>query len=335
MVYRLVGGGARASGGYHDPLSDPLGFAGVAAMRVPILLGDALFGIPAELGDVVSSTRLAPVGCVAVAVLALVYVLCHPRISDRERAALRWLVPGAAASTVLGAAGFPGGRVLVLPDVGFAAQLGVLLARGFEPGARRCVRIALVGVLAAVHLVLAPLSSWHAIAKLAYRARASEAVADQLAEIAPADGRIFLVSSDPDVFMYPRGILADTRPGVMRCASTLSAAHAAHRITRLDDRTLALEPIERLLLDGSFDTLFRAADRPFAVGDTVRQCGATVRVTDVRAGHPARIEVTFDRTLDSPDLLVLFWRDGHLAPLDALPVGASTEVPWSAGPTGL
>jgi hypothetical protein len=203
------------------------------------------------------------------------------------------------------------------------------------PGLRRGVRIALVGVLAAVHLLLAPLSSWRAIARFAHQARACESIADRLAQVAPPDGRVFLVASDPDVFLYPRGILADTRPGVVRCASILSAAHAAHRITRVDDRTLALEPIDRTLLDGPFETLFRAGDRPFAAGDTVRQCGATMRITDVRAGRPARIEVTFDRTLDAPDLVVLVWRDHQLAPLDALAVGASTDVPWSAGPTGL
>jgi hypothetical protein len=171
--------------------------------------------------------------------------------------------------------------------------------------------------------------------KLGDRARASERVASDYASLAPANGRLFLVASDPYVFLYPRGILADTDPGAVRCSSILSAAHASHRITRLDDRTLALEPIERSLLEGSFDTLFRGEGRPFSVGDTFRQCGAEIRVTNVDEGRPARIEVTFDRSLDDDALVVLVWREHHLDRLERIAIGDAVDVAWSAGPAGL
>jgi hypothetical protein len=339
LVYRLVGGGARASGGYHDPLGDPAGFAGVAVTRVPVLLGDALLGVPAELAAVAAPTglaALAAVGVAATVLLALGYAACRRHVPDRERTALRWLLPAAVASTLLGATGFPGGRVLVLPDVGFAALVGVLLAYGPAAGARRAGRVAVVALLVVVHLVLAPLSSWRSIRKLGHRARASEQVASHLAEIVPATGgRVFLVASDPLVFLYPRGILADVAPGELRCLSILSAAHADHRLTRIDERTLALEPVGRTLLDGSFDTLFRAPDRPLAAGDTFLQCGATIRVTDVRDGRPSRLEVAFDRSLDSPSLAVMVWREHRLERLEGMEIGKPVDVAWTAGPGGL
>ena len=97
----------------------------------------------------------------------------------------------------------------------------------------------LSSVLVLVHLVLAPLSSLRAMATLGHRGRASEAIASRLADVALPDGRVFLVASDPDVFLYPRGILAAVRPGAVQCTSILSAAHAGHRFTRVDARTLA------------------------------------------------------------------------------------------------
>ena len=333
VVYKLVGAGARGSAGYHDPTSDPVEFVRVALTRLPILLGDALLGVPAELGAS-SPARFALAGLVATAFVASAYAACRSVAADEERAALRWLVPGAIVASLIGVTGFPGGRVLLVPDVGFAALLGVLIARGFDKGSGRALRIGLVGFLAAVHLVLAPLFSWRAMAKLARRARGSEAVARHLARVAPANGREFLVASDPLVFLYPRGILADTQPGSLRCLSVLSAARAGHRFTRMSDRTLTIEPLERTFLEDPFETLFRAKSRPMAVGDTFHQCGATIRVPDVREGRPTRIEATFDRSLDAPDLVVLVWQDHRLERLAIPTVGESVEVRWSAGPSG-
>ena len=75
---------------------------------------------------------------------------------------------------------------------------------------------------------------------------------------------------------------------------------------------LELEPIERPLLDGSFDALFRSPDRPFAVGDTFDQCGATIRVVAVERGLPKRLAIAYKRRLDDPKLAFLVWRDHHL-----------------------
>ncbi|HEX3770931.1 MAG TPA: hypothetical protein VHV30_08715 [Polyangiaceae bacterium] len=334
VVYHLAGGGARSSGGYHDPMAAPLAFAGVALVRVPILLGDALLGIPAELAVVKPEPAVAVAGLVATMVVGLAAWACRDLVTASERAALRWLVPGAIASTLLGVSGFPGGRVLVLPNLGFAALLGVLLVRGFEAGARRGMRAGLAVILAVAHLVLAPLSSWRDVAKLGHRARATEAVARRIEHAAVRhDGRVFLVASDPLVFLYPRAVLAETAPGTLRCAGVLSAARAGHRVTRLRDRTLAFEPIERPLLAGSFDTLFRDPHIAFAEGDTFRQCGASIRVAAVAGGLPTRVEVTFDRPLE--DEAILVWQDHHLERLDPPPLGATEDVAWSPGPSGV
>lgn len=423
--YAALGGGTRGSGGYHDPMADPVGFAALAAIRVPLLLGDAALGIPAELAHVIAEWKLCLLGIAAVGVVGLAWWLTAPvrrtrpletgsdavasehlpgvvrpgtqrgageegpQVSgglvargtqgggDDERmreargiaaasgshgawevesqagvataggsraepagtgarevgeGALGWFVAGGIAATVLGAAGYPSGRVLVIPDLAFAALLGWVLERGIS--ARWPGKI-LAGALAAVHLVAAPFAVVRAIARDEDRARATEAIAARIVALAPPLGRVVIVAaSDPLVFVYPRGVLADVAPGTVRCWSVWSAARASHRVTRTASHTLEIEPIGRTLLDGSFDELYRSADRPFEVGATVEQCGATIRVAAVRDGRPARLEVTLRRSLDSPEVMLMVWRDRQLVRFAPPRIGETVELPWSAGPAG-
>jgi hypothetical protein len=352
-IYAALGCGTRGSGGYHDPAADPLGFVALAAVRVPLLLGDAALGIPAELAHVVAEWKLALLGASAVGLVALAWrmtspaaptgpaspLLTDPPASAPDRAPsgrILWLAAGGIAGTVVGAAGFPAGRVLVIPDLAFAAVIGLVLHRlvlhrGLAAGWPGRI---LASLLAIVHLGIAPLQTVGDVHRLADRARATEAIAARIAELAPPSGRVFLVAaSDPMVFLYPRAILADVAPGAVRCWSVLSAARSGHRLTRTGERSLAIDALDRPLLDGSFDTLYRGDDRPFAIGDTVERCGATIRVAALRAGRPARLEVTLRRSLDDPELGWLVWRAHRLERLAMPRVGESVELPWSAGPT--
>jgi len=329
VAYAALGGGTRASGGYHDPMTEPLTFASVAALRLPILLGNAALGIPAELAFRAPAGPLALAGIGAVAFVALAW---HTTGAQREHGELGWLALGGLAALLPGAAGYPVGRVLVVPDLAFAAVIGAILARASSAsGAGKAIAV-LLGIS---HLACAPLLSLRAQRSLARRGRGAERVAHEVSALVPAGGRAFLVAaSDPFVFLYPRGILAQTAPGMVSCWSVLSAARASHRLTRIGERRLALEPIERPLLAGSFDTLFRAPDRAFSVGDTVEQCGATLRVSALRDGLPTRLEITFQRQLDDPKLAFLIWRDQELTRLALPALGETVELPWSPGPSG-
>ncbi|HEX4419399.1 MAG TPA: hypothetical protein VH165_15915 [Kofleriaceae bacterium] len=449
VAYAALGAGTRGSDGYHDPMSAPLSFVALAAVRVPLLLGDAALGLPAELAHVIAEWHLALLGLVAVAFVALAYWLttspaaampgASPGASSGAASgatsgassgatsgassaspgaasgassggasgassggasgassaspgaasgaspgaasgaspgaasgassggasgassgassggasgaalsassgassatipvlsvrAIPWLVLGGVGGTVLGAAGYPAGRVLVIPDLAFAAVIGLVLYRGL--GAAWPGRI-IAAILAIVHLVIAPLATLRTIAKLEHRARATEAIGSEIVALAPPSGRVFVIAaSDPMVFLYPRGIVSDTAPGALRCWSVLSAARAGHRITRTGEHTLVVEPIERPLLAGSFDRLFRDDSRPFALGDQVEQCGATIRVAALRDGHPSRLEVELRRSLDDPELGFLAWRDHRLERFTLPRIGETVELPWSPGPSG-
>ena len=291
VAYHLVGGGARASGAYHDPLADPLGFAGVAAVRVPALLADALLGVPAELALGGSEVTLAAVGLGAA--LLVGFLLFCARPDDEERAALRWLVPGALGALVIGCTGLPGGRVLMLPDFGFAALLGVLLHHGFAAtGRARVARAAGTALLVLQHVVVAPVANVLSLARLGRIARGIDRVAATAEIDAPPARHVFIVgASDPAVYLYPRGVLAWDEPRRARCFLPLSGARSSHRLTRPmcgDEKTISLEALDRPLLDGSFDQLFRAPDRPLAPGDTcARAAPPSASSTSTKAARAA------------------------------------------------
>ncbi len=339
--YAALHCGTRASGGYHDPMTDPAGFLGVAVTRIPALLGDAALAVPVELAFVRSPAALAVVGLAATALVALAAWATRTPPAKTEptptlaRASDRLLAVLALAGLVAcipGAAGFPTGRVLVVPDLAFAAVLGAILARAFDGSSFGKV---LAGVIAFAHFVFSPLVALHDLRSLARRGHAVDRVAEEIAAMVPNGGRAFVVTaSDPLVYLYPRGVLAMTAPHAVSCWSILSAARSGHRLTRTDAHSFELEALDRPPLDG-FDTLFRAPDRPFAVDDTVEQCGATIRVAAVRDGRPTKLEVKFERRLDDPKLTFLVWQGGELARLDWDSVGDGIEIPWSPGPSGV
>jgi hypothetical protein len=56
-----------------------------------------------------------------------------------------------------------------------------------------------------------------------------------------------------------------------------------------------------------------------------------LRVAD---GLPARIELRVD-PLDDPDVALLAWQQGAFRRLALPPIGESTVIPWSPGPSGV
>lgn len=339
-AYKAVGGGAANTGAYVDPLTSPLQFAATAAERLPILLGDAIVAVPSEFSAAFPSGPFVVVGLAAVAGVALLYRACLPAIPERERTALRWLVPGALLALLVGVGGFPGSRLLLLPNLGIAPLLAVVILRGLQkgpsPGRTAWPRRAAAGFLGALHVALAPLLFLFSTLSSADIARKVEDVA-RTAEIdAPPRKRVFIAaSSDPMVTIYPQAILALESPDALSCWSVLSMTKASHRLTRTGPSSFTLEPLGRTMLTGLFEVLHRAPTAPIPRGYQITQCGATIRVAEVEDGKPSRLEVDLGTPLDDPALVLLTWRDGRLRRLHLPAIGETMELPWSPGPVGL
>ena len=310
VVYAALGAGTRGSGGYHDPFSDPVGYLGLAIIRLPILLGDAALAIPSGLALFGPAPALVLVGLVAIGIVAWAW-------GEVDRSLL-WLVAGGIAALLPGLAGYPVGRVLVVPDLAFAAVLGAIVARGWKLGPM---------IVAAAHLIWAPLFGLHEQRALAQRGHVADRAATDVAALVPFHTRaIVIAAASPYVFLYPRGILAETSPGAVSCWSVLSAAASRHRLTRTGEKSFTLEALDRPLLAGSFDTLFRGPGHPFHTGDTFDQCGATIRIARVQDDLPVELAISYQRRLDDPQLTFLAWHAPHLERFAFPPIGASVEL---------
>ncbi|HKY34979.1 MAG TPA: hypothetical protein VJN18_03465, partial [Polyangiaceae bacterium] len=278
------------------------------------------------------NSRLVGLGLSVLLVLGWLTRVTAADMDFEERQQLPWLVLGASLALIPTLGGFPGARVLLLPNLGFAPLLAVLIRRGTRrPGA---VGIAAV-VLAIFNVVLPPFVNWGGTANAAHIARQVERIARE-AEIGPARPRVFVIgASDPMVTMYAGAALLTTTPTRLACWSILSGSKQAHELERSGTRELVLRPLEQPLLRGAFETLYRARREPLQVGDAAQSCGASFRVLATEQGLPTRVHITFDRPLDDPSIRILVWRNGRLVALQPPAIGASSHIAWSAGPLGL
>jgi hypothetical protein len=312
VVYKAVGGGTAASAGYVDPLHSPGAFAVAAAERFPALLANALIGVPAELSVFVRPLAFAAVAAGAAIGLGALWWWTRARIPDPERSNVRWLVLGAFAAMVIALGGYPGGRLLLGPDLGFAALIGATIRHAIaaSPWPRRVAG----GVLASVHLLAAPaVLLGAAVPAIALMARANEAIAGAVTAEVQGARRVFVVASDPMASVYVGAVLASEDTPPVGCWSWLSGAPADHRLTRVDPTTLSLEPVGSSFLRGPFEALYRAPQLLMKEGDEIEQCGARIRVASVEAGRPTRIEVRFPASPDDGDIALVAWDGRRLA----------------------
>jgi hypothetical protein len=328
-VYAAVGGGAQHSGGYVDPLRAPVEFISRSAQLLPILLGNAVLGLPAEIAQVGTQWPLVVVGLVAaLCVWFALRSLTSSLVAD-EREHLPWLVLGAIVGLLPTLGGFPGARVLLLPNLGFAPLLAVLIRRGT---AQRGFARGLGYVLLVLHVLLPPLVIWSSTASAFDLARAVERIARE-AEISAGRPRVFIVgASDPVVTIYAAAALMANTPERLSCWSVLSGSKQAHRLERTGENEILLIPEEAPMVRGPFETLYRAPSVGFRVGDTSTACGALFRVSALEHGLPRRVSIRFDRPLEDPSIRILAWRDGRLTALTPPAPGTAVRVPWSAGP---
>jgi hypothetical protein len=337
VFYKARGYGAVGSAEYLDPASDPAGFAVALGARLPALLADAFVRLPAEVFHV-APLAVVLVGLAGTALTAAFYVAVRPAVPEEERAALRWLVPGALGAMAVGAGGFLGSRLLLVPGLGLSVLIAVLLRRGSDRlalvsgGGRRLLRAGLAWLVVA-HLVLGPLTLVTNALTLRAFAEANVAAA-RAAEITGPRGRevVVLAASDPAVSFYIPTIRVAELVGEGARWHVISGAKHTHRITRTGSDTVRVDILGGRMLEQAFETLFRDGRSPLRAGDRVALRGAAVTVLAAEQGGPTSIEVRFDVPLEDPGLVLVAWRDGRLSRLPPLALGEPLDVPWSPGP---
>lgn len=337
VVYKALGYGARLSGSYIDPISEPGAYLAALAVRLPVFVEGLYGGIPADLW------LFAPFMRPALFVLGLVFGWmiwrllrwALPELSPEERRAVTWLGLGSTLSLLPLAATFPTSRLLLIPSFGGMVVVGAVLHRWFasweararEPG--EGLRRFLCGGMVRIHTVYAPFLLWGLIVAVgAATATGTEKyLGADFDDQGIGERRVALVASpDPMAALYPVIVRQLNGHAAPKAWWPLSFVPRDHRLSRVDERTFDLEVLGGQMMETEFEVLFRHPDHPLAVGDRFELDGMGAEVLRIREHGPDLVRFRFDRPLEDPSLLFLTWQEGELREVEMPKVGESVVI---------
>ncbi|KIG12811.1 TPR repeat-containing protein [Enhygromyxa salina] len=308
QLYDGLGYGAVGSGGYLDPVADPLTFLAAMPARYGLLL---TFSVSAPF---IPGGALWPWGLVSLG--AVVAMLAFLLSSSAKEGAARF----GALATALGclplAASFPVDRVLVLASFGVSLVLAELV------DAWLIQRASLPKTLGA---------AWAAVVHLGLPIPAGLYVSSHL-------DHIYLEHSDaygpdlPNEGLERKGLVILHAPHYP-AADNLALNRALRRLAKpnfvwilhsglsrpqincVDAQTLELREPEFGWTVGGFETQFRNTNSsPFQVGDTVETVDYLATVTEVADGRPTAVRFRFRAPLDHKSFAWTTWGTDEFLP---------------------
>ncbi len=342
-LYKKLGYGSFGSDLYVDPLSQPVAWLAVAAVRIPAMLWGLLLSVSTELtiqsegGD----GFVIGVGLFAAALVGGMLRAVWPYLSADERRHSRWLLAGAFLSLLPVASTIQGDRLLLVPSVGGAAIISLVLTHVWRNRARSTgwrVLTGAAGLLAVTHVLMAPVGWYTVNSALARMTGSVERVYAQLKhdlDVAALPGQrvAVLTLPNPNLSLYT-SIAWWARGNVLpRAWWTLSYATEMPTLTRTGPNSLELA----LKRDRYFETLYervhRGARFMLKQGDEVKLDGMTAKVMEVDARGIKRVAYTFDVPLEDPSLVLLQWKDRGLRRVVLPPLGTPVVLDYGALPT--
>jgi hypothetical protein len=340
IIYKAFGFGVRGSGAYIDPGGNPGEFLLALLWRAPTLLGDFFTGFSADASSVLPHAPLAVLGLVATAAMVVLHRSLREHYLPGERAALRWLLPGALLGLLVSSGGFLGSRLLFFPGIGGSLLIAVMLRAATRklaaraPGTRLLGLRAARGALIAIHLVFAPLLILNQENMVRGFAEQNAAVARSAEVYGQSPGHVVVVwASDPMLNFYPPTVIIfDALPHPENTWHVLSSSKGAQQVTRTGPRTLRVKSLDIPMLQGAFDQVFYSPKTQFHEGQRFDAQGLSITVMATKGGAPTEIEARFDLPLDDPSLFLVAWLDGKLRRITLPREGESLHIDWSPGP---
>jgi hypothetical protein len=335
LVYRSLGYGISGSGVYFDPLREPGEFLRMLPERFA-MLWFAQLGGPWSEGwngySVMFPGLEVIVAVLAVLALAGAAVLFTP-ILKRDAVARFWLF-GGILSTLPACGAFPADRLLPWVSIGGMGLTARFLSAFIDsrPGPGFELSVSRVGAFLAAlaHLVSGPLL-FPLRATGISQVRAALDRADQSIPSDPGvkDKVVVLMNPPADPFAsyipVTRAVLGIPRAKTQRW---LADGTTDVKVTRLDDRTLRVEP------DGGFmiltsERLFHNARRnPYHPGDVVNLPELRVTIDEVTSdGRPRVVSARLDRPLEDPSYVLMSWQGGGYAPYTPPAIGPTETLP--------
>jgi hypothetical protein len=363
LARALLGYGAHGSGAYVDPAVDPLRFAGALVTRVPVLLADMMWNVPAAWWDNGSPWRERVLGWDLVgpatwsrlpgwpayhAALGALTVICVVAL-------WRWTARGLHAAEARKLGFLSAGALLaLLPVVGsfLSTRLTIGAFFGFAPllalALRRVARV----LLDAPRVPLPRWSAAYAAAALLVYLHVLEPLqqdiglqADALsvttpwvrnAEIDPerlGEQRVFLLASrEFTTTFYFAYIWSYAGLPLPRSVYPLSAAPTAHDVVRVADDTIEMRALGGAFLQSSGEFMFRDRALYARTGEQRGLPGMRVEIARARRGAPEALRFVFERSVDDPSYVFLAATQTGFARVKMPAVGRTLRVPRASAP---
>ncbi|MBF0443217.1 MAG: hypothetical protein HQK54_15010, partial [Oligoflexales bacterium] len=345
-AYSMMGYGTYGSGLYNNPLNDLPSFLKAAGVALPMLMADLLAGVQSDFAILLPSITpwLVITGIVFFALFVFILNRAIKSMPDNEQKTISWLALGALLSLLPSLGGFVSGRLLLMPGIGGAVILAVVMQYAFTRGinmAKGWWRRALYvfgWFLVFMHLVLAPVQLGASGILLGVYSRSNEEVAESIEVPDPInDSAVILAGSDPLVWVYTPWIIGAKKGRLPSAFWTISASPCDQEITRTSEKSLQISTIGCTMLQTPFEKLFRSKKIRLSINDTVTLDGLEIRILATEDDLPTRIALTWDNATDRPDhpLVFLAWQGDALRRLQLPPVGSTITWNWTAGPLGL
>lgn len=335
LAYKVAGFGVAHSGIYLDPMAEPLNFLREGPGRLVMLIASQMANVPVE-GGVLEAALETPLLIASLCATLLVAGLLYwswPSLAPAEKQVVRWLLIGALLSAAPSLATFPSSRLLLLPSLGGAVAVAVILRHAWRQmrnghAASRC----LVYVLVVLHAGI-PALVWIAtpgVIRLV-NDRFIEITTDApLGPAATDTTYIFVNAPDPMLGVYTplvRDFHGYARP---QGWYTLVMTPLDLALRRPDARSLDIEVLNGEILGSLFERLFRTEDNPLKMGDRIPLRGMALEITEMGTRGPTRLQLESERDFDGDAYQFLVWKDLAIQRIDPPAIGEEMIVP--AGP---
>jgi len=339
--YRFNGYGAANSELYLDPGTNLPGYLMAAPGRFLMHMGGQFFMLPCEATFLRPS--LEPVfivmGLGALIIMGFALHVLWPGFEERERRALRWLIPGALIATLPSLAAIVNARVLLAPSLGGAAVIAVMIVHAWRMKGtatvavlkRRLVR-GLMWLFIILHLGVSAILWPAQVAGLRLLMGHLNAImrSIEMDEERIAESQVLVVNApDPYTGVYP--VMLRYFDGLPQANSwwLLSMAPFTHRLTRTGDRELELEIVNGQLCTTLIEKLFRSPERPMRPGDRHDLKGLIITVLETGDSGPSRLRLEFEESPESDRYQILVFRNGGYRRIRPPEMGTSLELPYS------
>lgn len=331
--YKLGGYGAAGGAFYIDPIRQVGDFVPAIFVRMPVLLTGQLAAPPADAWMSLPPEKTGGLVLTGVVVLGIIATALALVLRGNRTAA--FFAFGMTLSLVPACATWPSDRNLLFAGLGGFGLVAQMLTATRDHLAKpiRVLAAIVGGLFIFLHLVVAPLF-------LPLRAYATgkmlEGYTNRAIQSVPGEGvindKMLVVIDAPDSVISNTVIAAkvnahNTLPKAFRVLST--AVQGTLKLRRIDEKTLSLVMSAGHMHEPTA-TVFRDPKRfPLRLGDKIDAAGMTMDVVSMTADGqlPERIDFHFDRSLDDPYYVWIYWDKRQYAPLPMPKVGEEKELP--------